>query len=329
MKKKIISLVLGAMFLALSFPAHGQQSKKIPRIGLLSIGADPQKPVRWLPFLDEIKKLGYVEGHNIIIERRFAAGRSERLPELVADLVRLKVDLVVATGPLENLAAKKEMPTTAIVMMLVPDPVAAGLIGSLAHPGGNVTGLSNVNVELSGKRVELLKEAVPNLTRLTILTHPAFSTGVYELMLRETESAGQALGLQRRAIEVRDRDELPKAFSDMGRGRLEGFVVYGNPVFYSLRQAIVELAAKKRLPAIYDVPDFVESGGLMSYGASYDDLSRRSAIYVDKILKGAKPADLPVEQPKTFEFVINLKAAKQIGVTIPPNVLVRADKVIR
>ena len=329
MKKAAAPSILVAVLLAVSVIAQAQQPRKVPRIGLLSIGADPQKPVRWLPFLNEMKELGYVDGQNIIIERRFAAGKSERLPELVADLVRLKIDLVVATGPLENLAAKKEMPTTAIVMMLVPDPVAAGLITSLAHPGGNVTGLSNVNVELSGKRVELLKEAVPNLTRLAILTHPAFITGVYELMLRETETSARSLGLQRRAVEVRDRGELPKIFSDMGRGGLEGFVVYGNPVFYSLRQSIVELAAKRRLPAIYDIPDFVESGGLMSYGASYDDLSRRSAIYVDKILKGAKPADLPVEQPTKFELVINLKAAKQIGLTIPPNVLARADRVIR
>jgi putative ABC transport system substrate-binding protein len=211
-----------------------QQPKKVPRIGLLSIGANPQNPVRWLPFLNEMKELGYVDGQNIIIERRFAAGKSERLPELVADLVRLKVDLVVATGPLENLAAKKETPTTAIVMMLVPDPTAAGLIASLAHPGGNVTGLSSVNVELSGKRVELLKEAVPNLTRLAILTHPAFSTGVYELMLRETETSARSLGLQRRAVEVRDRSELLKVFLDLGRRGLVGFVVYGNPVFYSL-----------------------------------------------------------------------------------------------
>jgi len=273
MGEKILLFALAILFLASVHLAEAQQPKKLPRIGLLSIGADPQKPVRWFPFLDQLKELGYVDGQNIVIERRFAGGKSERLPELVADLVRLKVDVVVATGPLENLAAKKEMPTTSIVMMLVPDPVAAGLVASLARPGGNVTGLSNVNVELSGKRVELFKEAVPNLTRLSILTHPAFRAGVYELMLRETETTAQALGLQLRLVEVRDRDELPKVFSDMSRARLEGFVVYGNPVLYSLRQSIVELAAKNRLPGLYDIPDFVESGGLMSYGASYDDLS--------------------------------------------------------
>jgi putative ABC transport system substrate-binding protein len=274
-----------------------------------------------------MRELGYVEGQNITFERRFAAGRAERLSELVADLVRLKVDLVVATGFRENQAAKQAMPTTPIVMMVVADPVGAGLVASLARPGGNVTGLSTIAIELIGKRIELLKETIPKATRMALLLGPRLP--LTDLVLTETDTAARALGVRLRVFEVRGVDELDGVYSAMTRERVEALLVPLHAEFMFARSQIADLAAKSGLPAMYDVREFVEAGGLMAYGASVSDLSRRAAVFVDKILKGAKPADLPVEQPTKFELIINGKTAKALGLTIPQSILLRTDKVIQ
>jgi putative ABC transport system substrate-binding protein len=308
---------------------EAQQAKKIPRIGLLSVGADPAKPVLWMPFLNQLRDLGYVEGQNITIERRFAQGKRERLQELVEDLARAKIDLVVSTGTSETQAAKKTMPTTPIVMFVVGDPIGDGLINSLAHPGGNVTGLTTLSEELSGKRVELLQETMPGITRVALLFNPRAPGSQKERQLRETKDAVRAMAMQLRVQEVSDPEELPKGFSAMTHARIQALIVTLDAMFFNQRGKIASLAGQNRLPAIYGQQEYVEDGGLMAYGPSVPDLSRRAAVYVDKILKGAKPGDLPVEQPTKFEMVINLKTAKQIGLTIPPNVLARADKVIK
>jgi putative tryptophan/tyrosine transport system substrate-binding protein len=324
---KFFWLALCAMLFALCDPVAAQQLKKVPRIGLLSVGADPAKPVVWFPFLEKMREVGYVEGQNIAFERRFGEGRRERLPELVASLVRTKVDIVVATGTSENKAAKHALPTTPIVMMRVGDPIGDGLINSLARPGGNVTGLTTLSEELSGKRLELLKEAIPRIARVALLLNP--SSPRRARLLQETEDAVKEFSLQLRVHDVREREGLPKAFSAMTSERADALIVPIDAMFFNQRSRIVKLAAESRLAAIYDEGEFVDAGGLMAYGPSLSDLSSRAAIFVDKILKGRKPAELPVEQPKKFEFVINLKAAKQIGLIIPSNVLARADRVIR
>ena len=318
---------LSALLFTLSFPAEAQQPKKVPRIGLLSVGADPAKPVVWLPFLEKMREFGYVEGQNIAFERRFGEGRRERLLELVAGLVSAKVDIVVATGTSENKAAKQALPATPIVMMLVGDPIGDGLINSLARPGGNVTGVTTLSEELSGKRLELLKEAIPRIARVALLLNPGSPRRAR--LLQETEDAVKEFSLQLRVHDVREPEGLPKAFSAMTSERANALIVPIDAMFFNQRSRIVSLAAESRLPAIYDQGEFVDAGGLMAYGPSLSDLSSRAAIFVDKILKGRKPADLPVEQPTKFELVINLKAAKQIGLTISPNVLARADKVIK
>jgi putative tryptophan/tyrosine transport system substrate-binding protein len=325
--EKITVFALGAMLFALCLPVQAQQPNKVPRIGLLSVGADPAKPVVWLPFLEKMREFGYVEGQNIAFERRFGEGTRERLPELIAGLVSAKVDIVVATGTSENKAAKQALPTTPIVMMLVGDPIGDGLINSLARPGGNVTGVTTLSEELSGKRLELLKEAIPRIARVAVLLNP--SSPRRGRMLQETEAAVKEFSLQLRVHDVHEPEGLPKAFSAMTSERANALIVPIDAMFFNQRSRIVSLAAESRLPAIYDQGEFVDAGGLMAYGPSNSDLSSRAAIFVDKILKGRKPADLPVEQPMKFELVINLKAAKQIGLTIPPNLLARADRVIK
>jgi putative ABC transport system substrate-binding protein len=294
--------------------AEAQQPKKVPRIGYLG-GAS--NPARIEAFRKGLRELGYVEGKNISIEYR----------ALAADLVRLKVDVIVTAGATSTRAAKEATPTIPIVMTQDPDPIGNGFVASLARPGGNITGLSNLNRELSGKRLELLKEVVPRLSRVVVFGTSTFPGNAQNL--KEAELAAGALGVKLQYLDVLGTKDIEPAFRGASKGRAEAVLVMGGGVLTSQRTRIVDLAAKSRLPAIYYIREFVEAGGLMSYGVSVTDLDRRAATYVDKILKGAKPADLPVEQPTKFEFIINLKAAKQIGLTIPPNVLVRADKVIK
>jgi putative ABC transport system substrate-binding protein len=279
-------------------------------------------------FRQGLRELGYVEGQTIKIEYRWADGKFDKLPDLAADLVHNSVDVIVAGATQASIAAKKSTTTIPIVMIGVSDPVGAGLITSLARPGTNVSGTSSMTAEIVGKQLELLKETIPNVARVAALWNPA--NPIFQaLQVKETENAARALGIRLRFIEARDPNEIDRAFANIAQEGLKAVVVLGDPVFTSHRKRISDLAAKRRLPAIGGTRDHVEAGGLMGYGPSYADMYRRTAYYVDRILKGAKPGDLPVEQPTKFELVISLKTAKQIGLTIPPNVLVRADKVIR
>ena len=326
MKKTITVLTLCALLFALSSSAEAQQGGKVPRIGFLDNSTASGSAVLVEAFRQELSKLGWIEGKNITIEYRFAEQKNERLPELAADLVRLKVDLIVVTSPPPALAAKSATTTIPIVMAAGSDPVAAGLIASLARPGGNVTGLSSLSNELITKRLEILKDAVPKLVRVGFL-RPA---GGSDRQLKDLRPAALALKLKLEEIETRrDAKGLESAFQTAKQKQVGAIMTTTSLPFFAERKRIVELAVKYRLPAIYPQDDFVEAGGLMSYGADFDDLYRRAAVYVDKILKGAKPADLPVQQATKFEFVINLKAAKQIGLTIPPEVLARANRVIK
>jgi putative ABC transport system substrate-binding protein len=303
------------------------QAQTPPRIALLSIGTDPVKPNPvWVQFLDQLGQLGYVEGRNIAIERRFAGGRPERLAEFVADLAGRRIDIVVTTADVESVAAKQAMPTTPIVMTLVQDPIGAGLVASLAHPGGNVTGLTTLAPELYSKRLELLKEALPAVARVGMLLNPTGPSAMGAS--NATETAARKLGLQLRRLEVRDAQGLGDVFSTIKRERLQALVVVTDGIVFNQRAHIADLAIKNHLPMMCEVKEFVVLGCLVAYGPSYGALARRAAVYVDKILKGAKPADLPVEQPTNFELVINLKTAKALGLTLPPSLLLRADQVI-
>ena len=278
-------------------------------------------------FRQGLRELGYVEGKNIVIVSRDAAGKLDRQRALAVELVRLKIDVLVTTGSGATRAAKEATATIPIVMAQDPDPIGNGFVASLARPGGNITGLSNLGPELSGKRLELLKEVVPRLTRVAVFGTSTFPGNAQ--ILRETELAAEALRVQLQYIDVLDPKDIETAFQAASKRRADAVLVLAGQVFTSQRTQLSDLAVKSRLPAIYYATEFVEDGGLMTYWANRADLARRAATYVDKILKGAKPADLPVEQPTKFEFIINLKAAKQIGLTIPPNVLARADRVIR
>jgi len=278
-------------------------------------------------FRQGLRELGYVEGKNIIIEWRSAEGKPERRNEIAADWARLKVDIIVTGGPTTTSAAKEATTTIPIVMAFDNDPVGNGFVASLARPGGNITGLATLSPELSGKRLELLKEILPKLSRVAVLWTSTTPGTAQEL--KEAELAAGAFGVKLQYLDVRDPKDIETAFRAAGKGRADSVLVLTSPVIISQRTQLAELAVKRRLPAIYDRREFVDDGGLICYGTNFADLSRRAATYVDKILKGAKPADLPVEQPIKFELVINLKAAKQIGLTIPPNVLARADKVIK
>jgi len=307
--------------------AEAQQPTKIPRMGFLSPSSPSALAARYEAFRQGLRELGYVEGENLVIESRYAEGKQDRVPALAAELVRLKVDVIVTGGATATRAAKEATVTIPIVMTNDNDPVGNGFVASLARPGGNITGLSNLAPELSGKRLELLKEIVPRLSRLAVLgtsTVPGHAQA-----LRETELAAGALGVKLQYIDVLGPKDIETAFRAASKGRAEAVLALNSFVVSSHQKQIADLAIKSRLPVIYARAEAVEAGGLMSYGVSQNDLARRAATYVDKILKGAKPADLPVEQPKKFEFIINLKAAKQIGLTIPPNVLVRADRVIK
>jgi putative ABC transport system substrate-binding protein len=326
MTKKIIFLALCSLLLAPCSAVEAQQARKIFRIGFLDNSTASGSSVLVEAFRQELSKLSWIEGKNITIEYRFAEGKNDRLPELVADLVRLKVDLIVVTSPPPALAAKKATTTIPIVMVDALDPVGAGLVASLARPGGNVTGLSSLGTELITKRLEVLKDAVPKLARVGLL-RPA---GGSDRQLKDLRPAALALKLKLEEIVTQtDAKGLESAFQTTKQKEVGAIMTTTSLPFFAERKRIVELAVKYRLPAIYPQDDFVEAGGLMSYGADFDDLYRRAAVYVDKILKGAKPADLPVQQATKFEFVINLKAAKQIGITIPVRVLERANKVIK
>jgi len=331
-KKQIFIFVAAACFLLSVNLAHAQQTGKIYRIGYLDSGTASGSAILVEAFRQELSKLGWVEGKNITIEYRYyrsAEGTSQRLQELAAELVRLKVDLIVITGGPSGLVAKKATTTIPIVMAMVGDPVGEGLVASLARPGGNVTGLASLSPELNTKRLEILKDAVPKIARVGLLRLPG--AGIAQnLQLNDLRPAALALKLKLEEIEIQpDLKGLESAFQTAKQKQVNAIMTTTTPRFFAERKRIVELASKYRLPAIYFQKEFVDEGGLMSYGADYTDLYRRAAVYVDKILKGAKPADLPVQQAAKFEFVINLKTAKQIDLTIPVRVLERANQVIK
>jgi len=327
MTKKIILFALCSLLLAPCSAAEAQQPGKIARIGYLTGPSLSANTERIEAFRQGLRELGYAEGKNIVIEWRSAEGKLDRLPALAAELVRLKVDVIVTTGPTPTSAAKEATVTIPIVMTQDTDPVANGFVASLARPGGNITGLSTLAPEISGKQLELLKEIVPRFSRVAVLW--ASSNPGNAQALREMERAAGAFGVKLQFLDILGPKDIQTAFRAASKERADAVLVLQSGVATAHRTEIAKLAIKSRLPAIYPRSDFVEDGGLMSYGVIFTDLDRRAATYVDKILKGAKPADLPVEQPKKFDFIINLKAAKQIGLTIPPNVLVRANRVIK
>ncbi len=322
MKKRIVVFLSAALFSVSFHFANAQQPKKVQRIGYLFVGLQPPKE-----FLQAMARLGYVEGKNITFEYRAAEGREERLPTLAAELVKLNVDVIVAPGVLPALAAKDATKSIPVIYTGGADPVAAGLVASVARPGGNVTGITELSVELTGKRLELLTETLPKISGVAVLVRGGTlnTTG----RITEIETAAKALGLKLQILEVRGINDFDKVFSAFTKERVGALIEVPNSLFHANRKRIVELANQKRLPTNFHSRDFVEAGGLMCYGENDADTLRRLATYVDKILKGAKPAELPVEQPMKFELVINLKTAKQIGLTIPQSVLFRADKVIK
>ena len=327
MRKIVTFVALGAMLFALSFAAYAQQVTKVPRIGHLGASSFSSDSARIESFRQGLRDLGYVEGKNIVIEYRYAEGKLDRLPMLMAELVRLNVDVIVSGGASTTRLAREATATIPIVMSQDPDPVGSGFVASLARPGGNITGLSSLTADLSGKRLELLKEILPKFSRVAVF-ETSTNTGNAQ-QLRETELAAGELGIKLQHLDILGPKDIATAFRAASKGRADAVLVLRGPVLASHRTQVIELAVKSRLPATYPQSDYVEDGGLMSYGVSIADLERRVATFVDKILKGTKPANLPVEQPKKFEFLINLKAAKQIGLTIPPNVLARADRVIK
>jgi putative tryptophan/tyrosine transport system substrate-binding protein len=332
-KSKIQNLKWWGIFaIALTFvfggvEARAQQPAKVPRIGYLTGATRDGQSARVEPFRQGLRELGYVEGKNIVIEYRYAEGKLDRLPALAAELVRLKVDVIVTGGGIITRPAKEATATIPIVMTQDNDPVGNGFVVSLAHPGGNITGLSNFAPEISGKQLELLKEIVPRLSRVAVFgssTNPGNAQ-----VLKEMELAAGAFGVKLLSLEIRGPKDIETAFREATKRHADAVLALGNSVLNSQRTQVIDLAVKNRLPAMYNQRLYVEDGGLMTYSVSLTDLDRRAATYVDKILKGAKPADLPVEQPTKFELIVNLKAAKQIGLNIPQSVLFRADRVIR
>jgi putative ABC transport system substrate-binding protein len=329
MKNKVITLALFAILFALCFPAEAQQPKKVFRIGYLSNTDAATDASRAERIRLALRELGYIEGQNIAIEYRYSEGKRDRAPELAAELVRLKVDIIVVAGGETWIRAAKNATKTIPIVMIGQglDPVAKGLVKSLARPGGNVTGLTNISRELGGKRLELFKEAVPKISRVAVLYDPANPSSVE--VKEDLPIAARALKLTILPSEARAADDFEKVFAAMRKERPDGLVVTGGTVMRTNRKRIAAFALKSRLPSVFTNEEFVDAGGLMSYAADDADSYRRVGIYVDKILKGAKPADLPVEQPTKFELVINLKTAKQIGVNIPQSLLYRADRVIK
>jgi putative tryptophan/tyrosine transport system substrate-binding protein len=321
------SILVAATLLAVAVMAEAQQPTKVPQIEYLSATSPSANVGRIKAFRQGLRELGYMEGKNIVIEWRSGEGKSDRLPALAAELVRLKVDVIVTSGPQATRRAKEATVTIPIVMGFDNDPVGSGFVASLARPGGNITGLSTLSPEVSGKQLELLKEIVPKLSRVAVVgdsNEPGNARA-----LKEIELAAGAFKVQLQYLDVLNLKDIENSFQSASKQRAGAVLVLAGPVMAAHRTEVVNLAAKNRLPAMYFRSDFVESGGLMTYSVNYNDLARRAATYVDKILKGAKPADLPVEQPQKLEFIINLKAARQIGLTIPPNVLAQADNVIK
>jgi putative ABC transport system substrate-binding protein len=325
-RRSFLGTLTGSL-LAAPRAAEAQQAAKVPRIGYLALNPTAN-PHLHEAFRQGLRDLGYVEGRNVVIEYRDAEGKPERLPALAAELVALKVDVLVAQPTVTALAAKRATRTIPIVFP-VAEPVTSGLVTSLARPGGNITGLSSLAPEMGGKALELLKQAVPGVIRVAVLWDPgAFPDGTTKELRKEVEGAARALGVRLQFIEARGPEDFDRAFSEVTRARAGALTVLGGSMFFSQRRRLVDLAAKNGLPVVYPARESVEAGGLMAYGPSVPDLFRRAATYVDRILKGAKPGDLPVEQPTQFELVINLKTAKALGLTIPPSLLQRADQVI-
>jgi putative tryptophan/tyrosine transport system substrate-binding protein len=326
-RREFITLLGGAAaFVSLPFAAHAQQSRKVPRIGVLLPGTPASFSLRTKAFLEGLRDLGYLEGQTIEIEWKWGQDRVEGLPELAAELVRRNVEVIVTGGTPAAKALKGATGTIPIVMAIIGDPVAAGLVDSLARPGGNATGFSIVAPDLSGKRLELLREIVPDVSPVAVMLNTRNPQSQFEL--KETQTAARALGLRLHPIQVSPDDTLEQAFAAMSNASARTLIILTDPIFFSQRKSIVDLAARHRLPAMYFFQEFAKEGGLVSYGPSDLDLYRRSATYVDRILKGAKAGELPVEQPTKFELVINLKTAKAIGLDIPPMLLARADEVI-
>jgi ABC-type uncharacterized transport system substrate-binding protein len=325
MKAKILAYALLTFILTTIHVAEAQQPTKIPRIGFLTTGGAENPST--LYFRQGLRELGYIEGKNVLVEYRYAEGGSQQLSEFAEELVRLKVDVIVTSATEPSLIAQRATRTIPIVMGGGGDPVGAGLVNSLARPGGNITGVTSISSDLSGKRLELLKEAFPKISPVAVLWLPT-ATGNKQQM-KETEAAADSLRLPLQPAAVERPNDFESAFSAITRGSARSLIVLSSPMFASHRSRIADLAAKSRLPAIYPDSNYVDAGGLMSYGPNLSEQYRRVVVYVDKIFKGAKPADLPVERPMKFELVINLKTAKQIGLTISPNVLARADKVLK
>jgi putative ABC transport system substrate-binding protein len=326
MRKSLVLLLIIATLVGCVAMAEAQQPKKVPRIGLLGLASGPARPEE--AFLQGLRDLGYVEGQNITIEYRWAGGKVDRLPALAEELVRLKVDLIVVRATPVVQAAKNATTTIPIVMLGAADPVGSGFVASLARPGGNITGMSNIMPELAGKRLELLREVLPKLSRFAFLAHGG--DPAHRLFVKQAQEAAERFGMKFQPVVIVAPEEIEGAFSAIIRERAGALII--QPLFINnLGQGprIAELAVRNRLATVSDVDEFVDAGGLMSYGPNRWGLFRRAATYVDRILKGTKPADLPVEQPTKFELFINLKTAKQIGLTVPPNVLARADKVIK
>jgi putative ABC transport system substrate-binding protein len=327
MKKKVTALALCTLLYALCLPLKAQQPTKVPRIGYVDAGSPATTGHRAQAFKEGLSALGYVEGRNILVEYRWADGKLERLPGFVTELVQAKVDVIVSSATPAIRIAKEQTTTIPIVMAGVTSPVENGFVASLAHPGGNVTGLTHVSPDLTGKRLELLKEVVPVLSRVVVFWNP--NQPGQPRAYKEGQVAAQGLNVTLISLEVRNREEIEKALAGSGKERAQAVFDLPDPVTFVNRQLITNFAAKHKLPAMYSFREYVDAGGLMSYGTSFPALLHRAATYVDRILKGAKAADLPVEQPTKFELVINLKTAKQLGLSIPPNVLTRADRVIR
>ena len=324
---KIVACLLATVLLTTVSLATAQQPAKIPRIGFQTDSPFAAIAGRVEGFRQGLRELGYVEGKDLVIEWRTSDGKVERRPEIAAELVRLKVDVIVSGGPTVTRALREVSTTIPIVMGQDTDPVGNGFVASLAKPGGNITGLSNQASEMSGKKLGLMKEIVPKLSRMAIIGNSTVPGDA--LALRETVLAAGAYQIYLSYLDVQDAKDIEPVIRTAAKGRADALMVLGNPIFNLQRQQVIDLVVKHRLPATYSQPEYVEAGGFMTYGTNYPELFRRAATYVDKILKGAKPADLPVEQPKKFEFIVNLKAAKQIGLTVPPNVLARADRVIK
>jgi putative ABC transport system substrate-binding protein len=321
-----LALLFALAILRAPLATEAQQGGKRWRVGYLagSLGPSPLRE----DFRATLQDLGYREGQNLVLESRFAEGKLERLPRLAAELVGLELDVLVVTGTAETFAAKRATTTIPIVMVVVPDPVALGLVTSLARPGGNLTGLTSTpGPGLYGKRLELLRELVPGVARIGLLANRSVPATAGRV--RSTEEAARTVGVQVQIVEVRDRDELSSAFSRMKQQHLQALLVPSDPLFTSERVRLAELAAQARLPVLYDVREHVEAGGLAAYGPSFSDLFRRAAWYVDQILKGRKPSDLAVEQPRRFEFIVNLKTAKALGLTLSPTLLFQADEVLQ